>query len=229
MKKDNGLLTGILMLIIGMFFLIIMSPDLGYIFTGKAKDINKMIESGDEPKVRDTVSMEVDLIIDWYAELTSTRKGSRTTTYHCYARLDNGKIISITAKKDSKEFDKIDRLIRQTNAYYSGKSDIPPTPIKLEGTIRKIDSNVKGYYTTYASLMGYSSTDMYMLTLDTSQYRIYHILCFGVIVFVTFLGGLFVFVELKDKKDKKDIAKAKIINTYVVDSNSDIDDYMNNN
>ncbi|MBE5944420.1 MAG: hypothetical protein E7258_05825 [Lachnospiraceae bacterium] len=229
MKKDNGLLTGILMLIIGMFFLIIMSPDLGYIFTGKAKDVNKMIESGDEPKVRDTVSMEVDLIIDWYAELTSTRKGSRTTTYHCYARLDNGKIISITAKKDSKEFDKIDRLIRQTNAYYSGKSDIPPTPIKLEGTIRKIDSNVKGYYTTYASLMGYSSTDMYMITLDTSQYRIYHILCFGVIVFVTFLGGLFVFVELKDKKDKKDIAKAKIINTYVVDSNSDIDDYMNNN
>ena len=195
-EKDNGLLIGIIMLAAGIVFFIIMIPNLGYIFTGKAKDINEMIASGEEPKVRDTVSIEVDYIIDWYAELTTTRKGSKTVTYHCIALLDNGEIISITVKKNSGEYKKIDNLIEQTYAYFSGETDVPPTPIKLEGTVRKIDSKVEGYYTSYTSLMGYSSADRYMLTIDTTQYRIFHILCFGVIVVVTFFGGLFVILVL---------------------------------
>lgn len=178
-------------------------PDFKYIFTGEANDINEMIAEGDEPQKGDKVSIEVQYVLDWYAELTETRRGSSTVTYHCMAVLDNGEIISICVGKNSAEYTQIDNLIEQTYEYLLGERSIPPTPVTFTGTVRKIDSKISDYYKSGLNLYGYSTSEAYMLNIDVTQTRMVSIIALFLDVLIIFIGAVFVIGEIAILKEKK--------------------------
>lgn len=201
-KREAGLFTWIIAFIVAIIMLVICLKDIKYIVTGKAKDINDMIAAGDEPSVGDNVSIELQYVIDWYAELTVTGRGAKVT-YHCLAVLEDGRIISLCAKKYSDEYNKINNLIDDTYAYLSGETDIPPTPVTFTGTIRKIDSEISGYYLMDLNLMGYESGDYINLDIDTTQKRIHLILIFVLAIIFVPLSLFMIYGEILEEKEKK--------------------------
>ena len=215
-SKDYGIVKNVIISVVCLVVVIIMMKDAKYIFTGEAKDINQMIENGEELKVGEHVSIEVTYVVDWYAELTQRGKRTGTKiTYHALAVLDSGEIISLSAKKDSKEYNQIDKLVDDTFDYLMDDSCPEPTTVKFTGTVRKVDSEIIGYYREALSYYGYSSTgDAYMFDIDTSQKRIVSILLLGIAAFLAILFGILAFLGYREyKKDKE--ARIKALNEPV--------------
>lgn len=205
-SEKNSVFTLVIIFIFGIVLLVMTADEIDYIFTGKTTDVNEMIADGREPEVGDHVSIELDYVIDWYAELTQSRKGIKKVTYHAMGVLDDGRIISICVKKDSEEYDKIDDLIEETYDYLAGISNVPPTSVKLEGTVRKIDSEISSYYTTGLSYIGYTSSDAISLDIDVTQKRIYVVLMFVFAIGMTVVPvilGLKEYNEYKASKNRK--------------------------
>ena len=215
-KNDGGFFRNLITCILCVIIVVILLKDAKYLFTGDAKDINQMIENGEELKVGEHVSIEVTYVVDWYAELT--QRGRRTgtkITYHALAVLDSGKIISLSAKKDSAEYNKIDNLVDDTYDYITGVTYSEPITVKFTGTVRKIDSEISGYYREALTFYGYSpSGDAYMLDIDTSQERIFGILGLIVASVLALLFGFFTYGDYLEYKEKK-AARIKALNEPV--------------
>lgn len=203
-KTGTNIVADIVFFILGIFMLVVLCKDIKFIFTGKAEEINDMIAAGDEPEVGDTISIRIQYALDWYAESTARGKGGTKKSLHCYAVLDNGKIISIEVKKYSNEHGKLDDLINSTNYYLQGETDVPPTPVILTGVVRKPNSKVAGYYKDGLQLMGFNpSSDAYMLSIDTTQKRIYFILLFAVSIVIIVVSATFIVRECCTGTKKK--------------------------
>lgn len=214
--KDYGIVKNVLISVVCLVIVVIMLKDAKYIFTGEAKDINQMIENGEELKVGEHVSIEVTYVVDWYAELTQRGKRTGTKiTYHALAVLDSGEIISLSAKKDSKEYNQIDKLVDDTFDYLMDDSYPEPTTVKFTGTLRKIDPEIIGYYREALSYYGYSSTgDAYMFDIDTTQKRFMSILLLVIAALLAILFGVLALCGYRDyKKDKE--ARIKALNEPV--------------
>lgn len=220
-KKEAGLFTWIIVLIACGVIFVMCLGDIKYILTGKADDVNDMISQGENLEVRDTVSIELEYVIDWYAELTEKgRRTGRKVTYHCLGVLDDGRLISISVKKDSKECKQIETLIEETYAYVSGETTIPPTPVKLSGTVRKIDSRISGYYHSSISMLGLTSDDYINLEIDVTQKRIYHILLFALSIILMVVSVICIMAEIKSEKEKKE-KRIRELNSPVIKSEND--------
>ncbi len=202
-NKTNKSLSGWLFIIMGVVILIFMAPNFKYVFTGSATDINDMIEDGEQPHVRDRVSMEVTYVIDWYAELRETKRSRRrtttVTTYHCLALLDNYEVISISVKKNSDLYDKLDDLRQDTASYINGYTDTPPDPVEVNGTIRKLNSKIKGNYEYAASVYGFDSSEVYMLEIDTTQSKFFIILLMIIGAATIGVGVYFICISRKEE------------------------------
>lgn len=203
-KTGTNIVVDIVFFIAGIFMLVMLCGDIKFMFTGKAEDINDMIAAGEEPEVRDVVSIKVQYAFDWYAESTARNKGSRKESLHCYAVLDNGKIISIEVKKYSDEHGKLDDLINSTNYFLEGGTDKLPEPVTLTGVIRKPNAKVAGYYKDGLRLMGFNpSSDAYMLSIDTTQKRIYMILLFFLAIIIVIISGALIIGECRTGTKQK--------------------------
>ncbi len=187
--------------IFGIIFFLMSLKNIGYVFTGDAANLSDLSKS--EIKVGKPVEVELYYCIDWYAELTVRNKRGRTVTQHAIGVLEDGTLVSVCAKKATKEYYKIDDYINATYKYLSGETDTPPEPIVVEGTIRKIDSEIRGYYDSAIWMLEYDSSDVLYFDVDTSQKRIYSILIF-VASLVMIIVPVFVFVaEYNDMKRKR--------------------------
>lgn len=207
MKKEKFNIVGVIaFFILGIIMFVMSCGDIKYIFTGKADDINEMIAAGEEPEVRDVVSIRIQYAFDWYAESIGQKN-----TLLCYAALDNGKIISIEVKKYSHEHEKLDDLINSTNYYLEGGTNVPPTPVTLTGVVQNFDSKkVVDYYKKGLRLMGFdTSSDAYMLNIDTRQKRIYFILTLILSIIIIFVTVAIIIAEcrmgIKKKSAQDDI------------------------
>lgn len=211
-NKDDGFLKNLIICLICVGMVITLLKDAKYLFTGETKDINQMIENGEELKVGEHVSIDVTYVVDWYAELTKRgRKTGTKVTYHAMAVLNSGEIISLSAKKDSKEYKKIDNLVDETYDYLTGVKYLEPTTVKFTGTVRKIDSKISGYYKEALTYYGYSSSeDAYMLDIDTTQDRIFGVLGIFLASFFALLFGFLAFSDVVDYKKKKAAREAAL-------------------
>lgn len=222
----NPLANGIIYLVAGLIVFALNFSGIGYVLTGHTKDINDMIESGKEPDSGDYVSMKVKYVIDWYAKLTTTRRTTKITTYHCLAVLDNGKIISIGVSVNSDEFKKLNALLYPTYYYLTGKTTTEPTPVYIEGKIQKINSEISGYYTSALSTLGYTSSDRYMLNIDTTQNRAFGAIMLAIAIALMSVGGVLTYREVKKRKEEQE---AQIINstkTYVINDDLILDEML---
>ncbi len=204
-KREGSLFTTWLVFFVFSIFLFILCIDeMGFIIKGERIDVNEAVLSGEEIKIGDNVSIEVQYIIDWYAELTQTgRRTGLNVTYHCLVMLDDGRIISMSVKQNSNEYRLVENLIDYTYDYIMGYSTIEPTPIKFTGKIRNIDSEISDYYKSSLSMLGYSSGDYINLEIDTQQKRIYSVLMFVFSIIIFAITILFAYFEIKNRKEKK--------------------------
>lgn len=218
-KKQMSL--GVLF-IFGVLLLLILIKDLGYIFTGEAANINEL--SQEDIKVGKHVEAELYYCIDWYAELTTkSRRGGRTVTYHAVGVLEDGSLVSICTRKASDEYYKIEDLINASQQYLSGETNIPPEPVVISGTVRKIDSEIRNYYDSAVWYLQYDSDDVIYFDIDTSQKRIFSILIFAASLIMIILPIFALVAEYKESKRKR------IERLNFVPSNHNDDDPIFNN
>lgn len=212
MKKrgGNGCVTIALLAIAGIVMLLSSIKNLKFIFSGEADDLNEIMASGETPEVGDVVGLKVRLVIDWYAELTERgTRGSRNITYHCMVMLDNGKVISLSVERGD-NYDKIDRLIDESYDFFRGERTEPPTPVYMDGVIRKIDSEIKQYYYTGLALWKINpQQDAYILEVDTTQSRGIITIMFVFGVCITIGAVVFVVLYILNEKDKAEARKAE--------------------
>lgn len=188
--------------VFGVLFLLISIKDLGYVFTGEATNINDL--SRGEIKVGKHVEAELYYCVDWYAELTTRgRRGRRTVTWHAVGVLEDGSLVSICTKRATNEYYKIEDFIKASQRYLSGETDVPPEPIVVSGTVRKIDSEIREYYDSAVWLLQYDSDDVIYFDIDTSQKRIYYILVFVVSLIMIIVPTLAFVAEYNESKKKR--------------------------
>ena len=121
MKKNNEggsvILLGFFTVLFAVITIFILVSSAGYLF-GSAKDLKSMINNEGEPVKDEFVSLDVDLVFDWYAETEYKINGfiPAGTEKHCLVYMDDigeqGAFISLTVKgKD--DFKAIDKLIKE--------------------------------------------------------------------------------------------------------------------
>lgn len=219
--KSNGF-TFVTMFIVAVVILFIMRNDFKYIFTGETRDVYDIISSGEELKKGEHVSVELVAVVDWYAELTATKRGVKTITYHAMGVLEDGTIISICTKKDSAEYKKVDKLINDTYAYLEGTSYTLPEPLILEGSVQEINNKISVYYTEGLTYFGYTSGEAIYLDINTRSGRGGMIVAFVItmILFIVPIIALVVeIVSYKKKKTERELERITPIN--VVDPADD--------
>lgn len=219
--KSTGF-TFVTMFIVSIVMLFILRNDFKYIFTGETRDAYDIISSGDELKKGEHVSVELVAVVDWYAELTTTRKSVKTITYHAMGVLEDGTIISICTKKGSEEYRKVDKLINDTYAYLEGYSYTMPEHLILEGSVQGIDSEISTFYSQGLSFYGYASNEAIYLDINTRSTRGGVVIAF-VITLILFVVPIIAFlVEImsyKKRKHEKELERNTPIN--VVDPAND--------
>lgn len=171
--------------IFGIIIFLISLKNIGYVFTGNAANLSDLSEG--EIKVGKAVEVELYYCIDWYAELTVRNKRGRKVTQHAIGVLEDGTLVSVCARRATKEYYQIDDFINASYKYLSGETDIPPEPMVLKGSVIKINPEIRGYYDSAIWMLGYDSSDVIYFDIDITQKRIYFIF-----VFVTSLAMIIV-------------------------------------
>ena len=149
-----------------------------YLF-GEAKDFYEMIEDDGGPVNGEHVKLEVDAVLDWYAETKHKISGfiPAGSEQHCVVWLDNNALISMTVK-GKKNIAKVDKIIDSTNDYlnyaggYSDEAVYLDEVIEFEGEITNIGYEVSGYYNDAMEWLGVSADSditVYRVTIDTTS------------------------------------------------------------
>lgn len=190
--KQGKQVPPVLVFILSTLILIGVLKNFKYILTGECRDLNEIIESGEEIKTGEIVSLNVTYIIDYYAEYTSSRKDS----FHCLAMLDNGNIISLEVGKETAAANQAERIIDETCKYITGESSKLPIPYKFTGRVNKMKSEAKTYYKTALSLLQYPYENAYELNIDTTETRYVQIIYLALAIFIFLAWGFFAFLEI---------------------------------
>lgn len=149
-KKQSGAGAGVLLIVMGIIFAILsgvlfMSSS-DYIFNGP-KDLSEMLETNGKPVNGEYVSVEVDAVIDWYAETQYKINGiiPAGKKKHAIVWLDNDTMMGITVKS-KKDIEMVDGLIEGTWKWLLGTSGNLPSSVKIEGKVKNIGTEVTKYY-----------------------------------------------------------------------------------
>lgn len=201
-EKANSF-TFIVMFVASIVIFMFLKNDLNYILKGETRDAYDIISSGEELKKGEHVSVELVCVVDWYAELTTTRKGIKTVTYHALGMLEDGTIISICAKKNSDEYIKIDNLIEKTYDYLEGTSYAMPEPLVLEGSVQAINSKISTYYSQGLSIYGFSSNEAIYLDINTGSGRGGMIVALVITIVLFVVPIVFFVIEVISYKNKQ--------------------------
>ena len=161
------LLAGIVFLLVGIG---LVASEADYIFTGEATNINQALNDQNLEEYHGKyISVNVDAVIDNYAEMTHSTYGIKTGSDQYYLIwLDDGSMISVSIPE--KKTSGINRVMDETWEYLSGNaSDFTNVPIHIEGELREIGGDLKQYYQ--------ECLDYYEITQDEYDIYYYNIDC----------------------------------------------------
>lgn len=232
MKKNNEggsvILLGFFTVLFAVITIFIFASSAGYLF-GSAKDLKSMLNKDGEPVKDEFVSLDVDLVFDWYAETEYKINGfiPAGTEKHCLVYMDDigeqGAFISLTVKgKD--DFKAIDKLISESEDYMNYLSDSKPDAVTFEGKISTIDPEVSQYYTEFRTLFTsyYSSygwfPEFYQVTIDSTENKGAIWLRFGICLAITIFFAVAMVAAIKKKKEDK-LQAAATANAMVGEGN----------
>lgn len=159
------------MFVYGLYTTITNAP---YIFLGKTFDLNKIVFAGSiDEYERQFVSMDIDVIIDVYAETKHKQNGVTTVTEeHYIVCLYDDSFISLSTDKNFSEFH---RVIEQTYDFLSEKTQyLTDQTVYVEGRLKPLKGELSGYYQEVLNEWGLSimNDNVHLYTVDTTESRL---------------------------------------------------------
>ena len=239
-NEKTTLLMGVLF-VFGILFLSFTAKNASYTFSGKAKDGNAIIASGGELKKSDIITIDIDFLTPAYAESKGAFGFGITHSYYYIAWLDDGSLITISAKESSK-IQELNKFSSEVYDYVMGKTTTAPKPISVTGELHKLDSEVAEYFKKEVETAKYSLnpntmsmeidnskfTKIYDLEIDTSYSRGFMKFMTLFAIVLTILSGgalLFGIISLKSKPSKSSASAytdVSEIRTSAMDDNDPI-------
>ena len=202
-EKNNMIFTTGVLFAFFLIALIIFGKHIfSYAFSGKTKDANQIIASGEELKKGDVVTLKIYYLTSAYAESKGNFK-TKQSAYHYIAWLEDGSLISISAH----DYDTIQKFNNFSNEIYNysfGKTNTAPAPITITGELHKIDSKIKQFYNEQVDAAKYTFnpntmnmekdeskfSKVYDLEIDTNYSRTAMTFLSIVIIALTILSGV---------------------------------------
>ena len=236
-EKSNMLfITGGLFAIFLIALILFGKHTFSYTFSGKTKDANQIIASGEELKKGDMVTLKIYYLTSAYAETKGNFK-TRQSAYHYIAWLEDGSLISISAH-DNDTIQKFNKFADEIYDYSWGKTATAPAPITITGNIHKINSKVKKFYNEQVDAAKYTLnpntmsmerdeskfSKVYNLEIDTSYSRSSMKLLSVVIILLTVLSGVaFIYILLFYDRDSKIPAEQPVSRAYNTTASNNIE------
>ncbi|MBQ9200571.1 MAG: hypothetical protein IJ141_10385 [Lachnospiraceae bacterium] len=214
-----------------------------FALSGKTKDANKIISSGERLRKNDNVTIKLYYVTEAYAESKNRIKGITNTTFHYIAWLEDDSLISISSQ-DSETIYKLNNFARQIKEYSNGKSLSPPDPIVITGHIMDLDSEVRQFYNEAITIGSYSINPntmhyerdetkfsyIYNLEINTSYSKTFMFIGLIVSGFFTLAFGLLTVLCYINYKKISDEIVTKPVDTKIdndpIFNNSFYDTYM---
>ncbi len=191
-------------IIIAVVMVILFVAEKDFLFTKEPQDIFQLIEEEGEPTKGAYVSVDVDAVIDWYAETKHTINGIIPIgkERHYLIWLDDTSFISVTVKGD-KTYDKMDAIMEETYAYLYGSSYYLSEPLELTGRVSTMDSEIRSYYQEALDSWEISPADgltVYYMTVDTTQTPLKTWLLFGFVALIEVIAIVVLVKEINENK-----------------------------
>ena len=209
-QKKQSVLGGVLTLVISVLIGVFLISSEGDYMFGEAKDFYEMLEDEGEPVKGEYVTLNVDAVVDWYAETQHKINGiiPAGSEQHCLVWLDNDAFISLTVK-GKENIAKIDDLIDDTYAFLSYETDYLPSGVTFEGRLTNVGSEVSQYYNDVLRLWEIDTTEgmeIYYLTIDTTQTKGVLFIVLALVVVFALAGVVMIVTAVKSKKEAKAFA-----------------------
>lgn len=206
-KAIVGLVIAIILFaILGVFLFIINSDYL----IGEPQDFYEMVEDGRNPEKGEYVSINVDAVVDWYAETSYKINGfiPAGKEQHCLVWLDNNAFISLTVK-GKENIANIDDIIDGTQSFLYGETEVFPEGEKFVGKLSTIDPEVAKYYNEILDM--YEIVDdgeitVYQLTIDASDTKLSIWIYIGIMAIIDIVCIVSLVVLIKRRKNEKEAA-----------------------
>ena len=220
MKKNNNggnkVLFAIFTVVFAVIAVVMFMSSKDYLFS-EPTDFRAMLEEEGEPVTGERVSIDVDLVYDWYAEMEYKINGiipAGTEKYCLVYMEDLDAFVSLTVKgKD--DYKVIDKLISDSDDYMNYETDELPKAVTFEGKLSTIDPEISQYYSEFRTqFINYYGSygwipEFYQVTIDTTETNGTILLLIGIMVLLAvFFGAAFVVTIKKEKNEKLQAASA---------------------
>lgn len=223
-NKNNGgskVLFVIFIIIFSGLAIFMFVSNTGYLF-GDAKDFKTMLEEEGEPVKGEFVTLDVDLVYDWYAEMEYKINGiipAGTERYCLVYMEDIDAFISLTVKgKDN--YKAIDKLISESSKYMNYETDDLPKAVTFEGKISTLEPDISNIYSQAKSIIISGSggwvPEFYHVTIDTTENKGSILLIVGILLLIDifFIAALVAAI----KKEKEEKLQAATAQTYAANA-----------
>ncbi|MBQ8316908.1 MAG: hypothetical protein IJX85_01070 [Lachnospiraceae bacterium] len=188
----------------------------GYLFDSTPIDIVEHIEAEGAPVKGEYVSVEVDAVVEHFAETDHRINGiiPMGTDNHYLLWLTDDSFIALTA--NGKELcNKLSDIKNQTQLYVMGNTDYLSDPVKIEGKVATMDSEIEDYYRDALDYWGIYSSDglqIYYVTIDETDSKLSNWLMVGFLVLIDIIAIAVLVKDVKDNKELKAQEAARALN-----------------
>ena len=218
-KKQSGgwlLLILAILFIIGAAFLVITNAE--NIFGTEVSNINKLLAEGSlESNVDSYIEMDIDAVVENYAETTHKTNGITTgKDQHYIIWLDDDSMISVSVN-NKKQIAELNRVLDETWDYLEDKTQaLTENKVHLKGKIVKLGTELKKYYQQCLDEVGITDADrdIYFLTVDCTDSRLFLIIATAVLLVLAII------MLIAFTATRKAITKAKIAADYAINQNA---------
>lgn len=210
-KSTAGNIAAVIIIAVILAVYVVAEKD--FLFSSKPQDLFQLIDEEGEPTKGAYVSVDVDAVIDWYAETKHTINGIIPIgkERHYLIWLDDTSFISVTVK-GKKTYEKIEDIKEETYAYLYGSSYYLSEPLELTGRISTMDSEIRSYYQEALDAWEISPADgltVYYMTVDTTQTPLKSWLLVGFLTLVEVIAIVMLVKEMNENKMLKAQAAAR--------------------
>lgn len=219
MKKNNSgnkVLFAIFAVVFAVVAVVMFVSNMDYLFSDPT-DFEAMIEEEGEPVTGERVSIDVELVYDWYAEMEYKINGviPAGTEKYCLVYLEEQDAFVSLTVKGKEDCKAIDKLISESDDYMSSEAGSLPKSVTFEGKLTTIDPEISKFYTDFRTQFisyygGYGwIPEFYQVTIDTTETNGTILLLIGIMLLLAvFFGAAFVAAVKNEKKEKLQAAAA---------------------
>ena len=208
-KNEKKSIVGnvICVVLFGVMVVVYLLTQSNVMFCTNPQDLMDLIEEDGEPTKGEYVKVNVDAVVDWYAETEHKINGfiPAGKEWHCILWLEDGSFISMTVK-GKKTYELVEEIMQDTWTSLDLQADYLHTPVVFKGRISSISPEVRDYYDdalSYAGISEYDGYKIYYVDINTTTNTLSAWLMFLGVVAIEVGAVLLLIKEIKHNKQIK--------------------------